>query len=275
MKSLVVFLLGLAAGAAALVTVQRVKSEVKPPDQAAMKTPATGEVVAVASADPVTNAMELAVTVDDPEREIRILRRQLEVRERELARLRGANGQPDATATNPAPRRPWLEDLKTTDPDRYKEVMERREQGRQATKYEIAKRAAYFLGRDQSALGEEEMKQRDAMLALLEESLNLTEKIRSEMPEEERRDISRTLRDNLRQLSPMLETERFRELHQLGRDMGYSEKDAAEFVLMVNDILDVTSVSSIFRDSMRQMNGWESWGRRDGERDARPPRPAP
>jgi len=264
MRGFLLFLLGLTAGAATVVTVHRAtpqsgRTESTPPalvERIDATLTNTQEEVRLSTAEEASLS---------PDQEIRVLRRRVIARDREIARLKGSTGTTDGGSTNTA-RQGWLEELKTTDPERYREIVERREQGRQAAKYQIAKRAAHFLSKDRSMLNEEERDQRELMLSLLEESLTITEKIRSDMPEPERREMSRMLRDNLRELYPLLDVERERELMQLGLDMGYPEADAADFVLLVNDILDMTSVSSIFRDSMRQMGGWDGWGRRGEER---------
>lgn len=260
MRGFLLFLLGLSAGAATVVTVNR-STESRDSTPVAL-------VERIDAA--LTNAQEEVQLSSEeestlsPEQEIRVLRRRVVARDREIARLKGVPAPPDTASTN-AVRRNWLEEMKTTDPERYQEILDRREQGRQSTRYQIAMRAARFLANDRASLSEEEREQRAIMFSLLDESLTLAEKIRSDMPEQERREVSRALRENMRELSPLMDLERDRELMQLGMDIGYDEANAADFVVLVNEILEMTSVSSMLRDSMRQMNGWESWGRQGGE----------
>lgn len=160
----------------------------------------------------------------------------------------------------PEDRQAWLDNLRNEDPVRYQELMERREAARQSTHYELAKRAAHFLYDDQELGTEEEALQRVRMLKLLEESIDLTDKLSTVQSEEQRREIGRTIRENMRELSPLLEAERDREFFRIGKDIGYTDDDAAAFALYVRDVIDMTSTRSIFREGMRAMGGGGPWG---------------
>ncbi len=163
-------------------------------------------------------------------------------------------------ATPPEERRSWLENLQANDPERYREIMERRETARETARYEIARKAAHLLFREDIQRGEEEADEYRQMIDLLHESMLLTERLGTDDANEDRREIMRTLRGNLRTLGPLLETERDRELFRIGRDLGYSEEDAAGFALYIRDVIDITSVNSIFRGVMRDMGGWGGGG---------------
>jgi hypothetical protein len=178
----------------------------------------------------------------------------------------------DVAATNPPPeRRSWMEDLQASDPERYKEILERREQARQAARYDIAKKAAHFLQRPPGDISEEEQNQYAYMMELLTDSLKLTEQLDAGLPNEDRREISRSLRENMRELSPLLEAERGKEFYQVGKDLGYSDADAEAFSAYLTEVIDLTSVSSIFRNAMR--GGMGGWGGGGPPPDDRAPRP--
>jgi DNA mismatch repair ATPase MutL len=270
MKSIFVFLIGAALGAggfyyglhAGPAQVEAEKSA--PPEMVTEDEPAPEK------------SLETSV-VADRSGEVQRLKQELAERDRELAAYRVAS---QSSAVLPEmvrqaggeDRQSWLENLRTTDPENYQQLMERREAARQAARYEIAKRAAHFIHRDEELLTGEEVEQRQKMLALLQQSLELTEQWRVDMTEDERREISRTIRRNMRELSPLLETERDREFFRIGKDIGYTDDDAAAFALYMRDVVDMTSVRSIFRNSMREMGGWGGWGGW-GDRDGGEERP--
>jgi hypothetical protein len=178
-----------------------------------------------------------------------------------LQRNNISNVVPDVMRNSePEERRNWLENLQTSDPERYKEIMEQRETARQAAKYDIAKKAAHFLIRDDVEMSEQEAEQYTRMMTLLEDSMKLTEQLNADLPQDQRREIGRDLRHNMRELSPLLESERDKELYRIGKDLGYTDEDAAGFALYIRDVIDVTSVNSIFRNSMRAMGTGGGWG---------------
>ena len=203
------------------------------------------------------------VITNDAQAIIRDLEERLRAKDEELVMLRASAtgiGLPDTIrAWMPEDRRDWLQNLQADDPERYREIMERREQARQTARYEIAKKAAHFLFRDESQMTGGEAEQHKRMLSLLHESLLLTEQLNAELPSDQRRDIGRELRRNMRELTPLLETERDREFYRIGKDLGYNEDQAAQFALYIRDVIDLTSVQTVFRNSMRAMGGGP-WG---------------
>lgn len=211
------------------------------------------------------------VATEDTAR-IAALTAQLAAQEEELAALRRATSvlvtaaaiapiQPDRTGTNaPAERRSWLEDLQQTDPARYEEIMARREQARQEARYDIAKKAAFFLQQPVEGLSEVEQEEYVRIMELLTASLKLTEQLDAGLGGDERREVVRSLRDNMRELSPLLEAERGKEFFQVGKDLGYSDADAEAFAAYLTEVVDLTSVNKIFRNAMRGMGGWGGGG---------------
>jgi hypothetical protein len=197
---------------------------------------------------------------------IATLEARLAEREAEIAALRAAAIRPlpevlvteaVPVATN-TPRRSWLEELQTSDPQRYQEIMVRREQARQEARYDIAKKASYFLQNPTDGMTEAEAEAYARMMDLLTESLKLTERLDAGLPQEQRRELVGDLRDNMRELSPLLEKERDKEFFQVGKDLGYTDADAQAFADYLVEVVDLTSVNRIFRNAMRGMGG--GWG---------------
>jgi len=202
---------------------------------------------------------------------IAALEAKLAEREAEIGALRAAATRstpavvvPDAVATpvaTNAPRRSWLEDLQATDPERYQEIVARREQARQEARYDIAKKASYFLQTPTDAMTDAEAEEYARMMDLLTQSLKLTERLDAGLPQEQRRELVGTLRDNMRELSPLLEKERDKEFFQVGKDLGYTDADARAFADYLTEVIDLTSVNQIFRNAMRGMGGGRGgWG---------------
>ncbi|HMP88769.1 MAG TPA: hypothetical protein PJ991_01135 [Kiritimatiellia bacterium] len=221
-----------------------------------------------ATAAQISEEMPTIRTSETPDYQVIIedMEARLRAKDEELEMLR-ANaagiGLPDTIrAWMPEDRRDWLSNLQANDPERYQDIMERRERARQTARYEIARRAAHFLFRDESQMSEQESEQHQRMMSLLHDSLILTEQLNAELPSDQRREIGRELRRNMRELSPLLETERDRELFRIGKDLGYNDDQAAQFTLYIRDVIDLTSVQSVFRNSMRAMGGGP-WGNPD------------
>lgn len=198
------------------------------------------------------------------------LEARLAEREAELAALRAAANAPAPSmgviadtpmANTNAPRRSWLEDLQTSDPQRYQEILARREQARQEARYDIAKKASYFLQTPTDGMTEVEAEEYARMMDLLTESLKLTERLDAGLPQEQRRELVGDLRDNMRELSPLLEKERDKEFFQVGKDLGYTDADAQAFADYLTEVINLTSVNQIFRSAMRGMGGGRGgWG---------------
>lgn len=176
--------------------------------------------------------------------------------------------QTDNASTQPAKeeRRPWrdrsawLEEIKESDPQRYEEIQQRRKEARENMQRSIAEQANYYLSRDTSVMEEDEFAEYERMLLLLDETWGMAEQMQSNMPWEERRPIRRTMRDNMEQLEPLLDTERDKEFYQIGLDFGYTENEAVEFSDYLNGVIEVTSMRSLYE-------GMHSGRRGGGGRD--------
>lgn len=157
-------------------------------------------------------------------------------------------------------RRARLDELRQSDPKQYEEIMARREEARQRLQQSFAEKAHHFLDRDTSDMSEEERAEYNTMLKLLDDTWRLAERLRTDLPPEERRPVMRNLRENMEVLVPLLDTERDREFRRLAKDFGFADDEAAQFVDYMNNIVEVTSMRSVF-DSMRPGRPGGSRGR--------------
>ena len=187
------------------------------------------------------------------------LESQLAEKDRLIAALRQPGEAPPEPADMPPPglppgedRRPgrdrgaWLEEIKQTDPQRYEEIQARRQEARQRRQRSIAEQANYFLDRDTAKMDEAARAEYGRMLGLLDETWRLSEQMQSDLSWEERRPLMRTLHDNMDELAPLMETERDRTFYEIGRDFGYTESEANDFVEYLNGIIEVTSMRTLF-----------------------------
>lgn len=171
-----------------------------------------------------------------------------------------------AAATNPPPpeeRRPWrdrgawLEEIKQTDPQRYEEIQARRQEAKQRTQRSIAEQAVYYLNRDTAAMDETEAAEYKKLTGLLDETWRLAEQMQSEPSSEERHALMETMRANVDELMPLMETERDRAFYEIGLDSGYTEREAQDFTDYLNKVIEATSVRTL----MDGMHGGSRGGR--------------
>lgn len=162
-------------------------------------------------------------------------------------------------------RSAWIEELKQADPKRYEEIQARRQEARQKTQQSIAEQATYYLDRDTKGMDKDERAEYDRLLGLLDETWRLAEQMQSDVPGEDRRTLMRTLRDNMQELTPLMETERDRAFYEIGLGFGYTANEAQEFTDYLNGVIDVTSMSSL-REGMHggpRGGGGGQWGGAD------------
>ena len=107
------------------------------------------------------------------------------------------------------------------------------------------------------------------MLGLLDETWRLSEQMQADLAPEERHDLMRTMHENVDELTPLMETERDRTFYEIGRDFGYTESEAKDFVEYLNGIIEVTSMRALFGG----MHGGPGGGgdRGGGARGGEPP----
>jgi len=147
----------------------------------------------------------------------------------------------------PPGERDRLESVKETDPERYKEMQERREEGRRHMRDSLARTSAHVLERDTSEMTETEREEYGLMVQLLEETWQLAEQMETDLPREQRREIRHALRDNMRELDPLLQAERDRVFREVGAAVGYPEDEAGAFADYLNEVVDMTSLNWLRR----------------------------
>ena len=165
-----------------------------------------------------------------------------------------AGSAPSAGSVEPQTGRGnWMEELRQNDTERYEQVMQQRAAARQRVQDFFARQSAHFLSQDRSSMSAGDQARHDQMLGLLAETWNAVNVMQDdEATREQRQAAAGELRDRVRSLQPMLREQRDRELHQLGRQMGYNESEAADFVEYIYDLIDITSVQSMWRGQRRR-----------------------
>lgn len=215
---------------------------------------------------------------------MRDLQAQIDEKDRLIASLQKPGEAAPAPAETAATNRPadqrrpwrdrgaWLEEMKQTDPQRYEEIQARRQEAQQRTQRSIAEQATYFLDRDTAKMDEAERAEYDRLLGLLDETWSLAEQMQSDVPGEDRRALMRTLRDNMQELTPLMEMERDRAFYEIGLGFGYTEMEAQEFTDYLNGVIDVTSMRTLM-GGMRDGRGGGGFGgeRSRGDTGAPPP----
>ena len=184
---------------------------------------------------------------------IAVLQAELAEKDRELEVLRKKAETPRSfQLPSPEERKKKLEELKQTDPEKYEEIMTRREEFQNRIRDSFAARASTLLDRDPSSMSEEEQEAYAHMLETLNEAWELTERLTSpDTPREERVQIGKELAEKSKELRPMLSEERDRRLYELGRASGYSESESEGFVEAINETLKATSLPTSFRHPRR------------------------
>lgn len=145
----------------------------------------------------------------------------------------------------------WMENLRTSDPQRYEEMQRRRQEMREYIQNAWEQRTNYFRSRDTSKMTESELEEYSAMMTLLDETWTLSQRMQADLPADERRRVLSAVRSNMVALAPMLEDERNHEYYDLAVGMGHSEAEAAAFAGYVNQITSNTSLRTIFPGTMR------------------------
>lgn len=202
--------------------------------------PSSTRVVTVkAVAPPVADVTVLQTRIGE-------LERQLAGKEAMIASLRQSVA--GRTADNPAKMSEPSVFLsrRTNDVVRQAEFEKQRKESQQKVQNAFARKAAFLLKRDTSKLSEEEKKQYEQMVGLLDETWKMTAQMQSNLSGEQRHQVMHAVRDNITALDPLLTSERNREFYDLGLSLGYNEDEAVQFVSYLTEVIDVTSVSSLF-----------------------------
>ena len=144
----------------------------------------------------------------------------------------------------------WLENMRTNDPARYETFQQRRKEMEDKAQNAWLNTMDYFSSRDTSNMGEQDIEEYNWMMTVLDQTRVLTAQLQTELPREERRQVMHAVWSNVVVLTPMLESERNRELYDMASAMGQNSSDAASFVSYVNQISSNTSLRTIFPDTL-------------------------
>ena len=191
----------------------------------------------------VFETVEYELLVDRLNARVEELERNLAERDRMLAarvtvRQSGAN---EEAAGRPQRRSP-LDDLRESDPERYHEIIERREQMRERAEHAFSRKAFFLLNQDLSDLNEEELEEHSRMIKLLHDIWEIAGRQGEDLPRDERTQSWRAIRENARELEPLLLNARDREFNAMARELGYTEEEAASFVNYLNEVIETTSI---------------------------------
>ncbi len=168
----------------------------------------------------------------------------LAARDRQLAARENARQERDeAAAVERRPRRGAFDELRESDPERYREIIERREQMRERAELAFSRKAFFLLNQDLSDLSEEELEEHSRMIALLHDIWETAGRQGEDLPRDERIQSWRAIRESARELEPLLLKARDREFMTLGVELGYSEEEAAVFAAYLNEVIETTSVT--------------------------------
>lgn len=151
----------------------------------------------------------------------------------------------------------WLERLKTEDPERYKQMVEEREQRRKQSEKWFQDQVATLEQRAQASSSPDEAavaSQLTDTLAKLKELGQQWQAVR-ELPDEERRAAMEQLgaetRETYQKLSQLSDKDRQIQLANLARSVGYTDATAVQsFVDSVGNIYSKTSYTSSMREAV-------------------------
>lgn len=163
-----------------------------------------------------------------------------------LADAQAAGEEATKAAVEPPKRlsmRERMEELKKQDPERYRQMEERRAQFQQALQNAREKRDDFLGSVDLALFTPEERLVHEQFTAALAKQAEMEERMRAffesgEMPSEEQRAEMRETQHTLRDLR---EAERSALLGAVATSMGLSESDSADFAQLMTEIYDATS----------------------------------
>lgn len=142
----------------------------------------------------------------------------------------------------------WLAGVRTNDPARYEAMQKRREKARQQADNAYAGATNYFLYRDTQNMSDSDKEEFLRMLTLLQETRTMIQQMQAGLPPEDRRTAMSTVRSNIVELTPLLNSERDQEMFDLAVSMGHSETEADRMVAYIKQIASNTSLRVIFPD---------------------------
>lgn len=220
-----------------------------------------------APAEPDVSADELAAAkaaADALRAELEALRNRLAEQEADLAAAQQpvevvAEAEPAAPPT-PGFQGDWLERLKESDPERYKQIQERMNGMQKRVTDAVARQAAFNLNIDPSTMTPEQLANHEALLAKLESMMDLSDQFSKREEGLNMAEVGMQMRDTFQDLNSLYENQRDMLLQNLGKEVGYKGKEAEEFSGYVREIYDMTSPRSLFRGMMPMGGGFGGRG---------------
>jgi hypothetical protein len=162
--------------------------------------------------------------------------------EAELAILRGQLAA--VQEKEPEQRESWDERMarmKEEDPEGYADMINQRNERREAMRYGLAERTASFMELDSTFMSDEERENHDLLIQKMGDFWALTEQLQD--PEQRpSRETMQEFRSLVEEVRPLMNTERSTMFRQLADDLGMAGEDAQEFSSYVQDIIDVTTI---------------------------------
>lgn len=236
-------------------------------DQAAKHSSPTSEVrLAEARKEPLIQSAPLSspkpvqtvanAPTSGQEERIRTLEADLEKKDVIIFLLQQAQtNQPAESMRRPPRSQAWMEDMKQNNPEQYAALTNRRAQVRQDVQTAFADRMDYLNNIDPAGMSADEQARHQRMTELINETWRIAEQLQSETPTSDRREYMQTMRQNMRELEPLLTAERSREFHALGLQLGYQGTDANAFEDYINRVIDLTSMGSLFHGRRGPQDG--------------------
>jgi hypothetical protein len=178
---------------------------------------------------------------------IQELERQLAERDTRIATMLQASTN-RASGRDPERRErfPPSDGWRTNNPALFTEMEQRRQAAQKTLQNALARQAEFVLKKDTSNLSEDDKAQHEELVRLLDETWKITQQMQTVATRDERRQLMQAMGEKIRTLDPLLTSERNREFYSLGLSVGYNADEAAHFAAYVNDVIELTSVRSLF-----------------------------
>jgi len=161
------------------------------------------------------------------------------------AKVAALNAKLAATKENARPQRESWEErmarMKEEDPEGYAERIKRREERRQAMRYDLAERTANFMELDTTFMTDAERENHELLIEKMAAVWALTEQFQNaEQPPN--RETMRELFSAINEARPLMDTERSTMFRQLADDLGFDGEEAQDFSIYVEDIISATTI---------------------------------
>ena len=146
-----------------------------------------------------------------------------------------------------------MELMRTEDPERYREVIEKTEQRQQKLKYYLAERTALFVDLDTSMMTDKEFETHNQLVDRMSEIWDLVGQLQPPA-ESDNRELLREMTKRMSKIEPLLKKERSTMLKLMAHELGYDSQGARDFKDRVNSIYEYTSLSNA-KGSKKQSTG--------------------